>query len=74
MLRVKYVGGKHRCAFVTFTEETEKKFEQIRKTLEKLGWRVDVCDYAGIIPVYDRENYEEFMEDWKYAKEVAKRG
>lgn len=46
----------------------EEKADKIAKILEEKGWKV-ACEYGWIgIRVYDKEEYQEVVEDYKEAK------
>lgn len=72
MLTVQYQGRselcKYRTATISFDEEDEVKFERIQFLMGIYGWNIDRVDWMGICEVYDRDEYKDFMKDWKDAK------
>lgn len=72
-LNVQYVGGRWRQAYISFTEDREEEFQEIRQIMETdYGWQIDQCDMCGQCCVYDRDEYETFMENWKECKKAVR--
>ena len=69
---VNYVGGKWRQAFISFYEDEEDWYTRTRTLLEAEGWEIETCDWTGSCQVFDKEEYDRFMEDWKRCKKIAK--
>ncbi len=68
MLKVEYVGGKYRQAFISFDEKDEKRFTRISFLMHIKGWEIEQCDMSGSCKVFDKDEYNQFMEDWKESK------
>lgn len=72
-MRVKYYGSHPDCpyrhAWVSWRSEEEKEAEAICILMRKeYGWDYDMFDECALFMVWDREEYGQFMEDWKEAK------
>lgn len=73
MLAVRYEGsrsnkGGYRLAVVSFDEANEEKYQRISFLMHIKGWELEQIDFCGQCEVFDRDEYNEFVKDWKEAK------
>ena len=73
MLTVGYEGNRsnsrgYRLAVVSFDEASEEKYQRISFLMHIKGWELEQVDMCGQCEVLDRDEYNEFVADWKEAK------
>lgn len=73
ILSVKYSGGRWRQAVISFEDDREDEFRQIAHIMEeKYGWEIEQCAECGLCEVSDRDEYSEFMGNWKECKKIVR--
>ena len=59
----------YRLAEINFTEDEMEKVEYMEKEMRIRGWKIDiVTDGYAQCEVTDKEEYKDFMKDWKEVK------
>lgn len=59
----------YRVAEIGFNDDETSVIERISKLMSIKGWNIEiVTDGYALCKVEDREEYTEFMKDWKAAK------
>lgn len=78
-MRVKYLGARDtgsesmRFALVSWDDpKDDKKAETLLYRMYDIGWYFDLFDLCAYFPVNDREEYDNFIEDWKEEKAKLK--
>lgn len=70
------LGNESPMAYISYDEYSEKECQLADKTfsiLREKGW--ELCEEEGCcsINVWDRDEYKDFVEDYKEAKKMARR-
>lgn len=76
-MTINYVGGrqsKKRLAEFSYTDKEEARFYKIVDYLKGIGWEIDtgVVNWAAI-EVFDKDEYEKVLADYKEAKRLIKK-
>ena len=81
-MRIEYSGNRSkwwkkgtRHAEIFYEEHEEEKADRVIEKLRGMGWQIDnsVAGWAGC-EVIDKDEFEEFKEDWKEAKSLVIHG
>ena len=72
-MRVKYTGWHADCpyrhAWVSWRPEEDEIAEAtVILMWREYGWNYDMFEEGALFQVFDKDEYEQFMEDWKEAK------
>lgn len=66
-------GINYRCANMWYDAKKEQeKADKIFKILRDIGWEILEEEEVGWIIVYDKEEYQEVLEDYKKAKKMLR--
>ncbi len=65
----------YREAYICYDEtkaKEQEKADKVFEILEDLGWKIYQEEGCAYIPVYDKDEYLELVEDYKRAKKMIK--
>lgn len=70
----KSAGYHYRIAEIGYADAEEDRFFRIVDRMSEFGWEIDTGVFGwGGCKVADKEEFNEFMIDWKQAKREIKR-
>ena len=71
-MRVNYKGMdkdyKYRIAEINFEESESEKVKFMVAAMAERGYRIDIIDTWAACEVEDKDEYRDFMKDWKKVK------
>lgn len=72
-MKIQYIGRSenrdYREAYISYAAEKEQaKFDKLYVILSNKGWTIECEDECATVQVHNKEEYLEFLHDYKEAK------